>query len=596
MAYNYPETVRTEYPVGKITVVNGLHELNPTRLKEIVTDAHFDGTVLTPNGDGNQDNITGSVTLTEPAQVTVWIVNKLGKHVNNPIAYQNLSAGVHPFTWDGKDAWGGTAPNGTYSLKVSISKDNDLGELLYPEQQVTVKESFEFKIPDQPQRIRVISRAADMTVNLGQGHKVSQGDIFTVLNFETSSFRYHVLITDNIDGWINVQDVEFIDLDLIPEKWVQTSKDNVRAYAAPSNVYEIVEQIPANTRVRILSEEHTYYRVLLPSGKQGYISTQDVAVGTAPQPAGPGATYTVQAGDTMYLIAKKLGVALDALTKANPQAKPENIYPGLVLNVPAAAPQPAGPAATYTVQAGDTMYLIAKKLGVGLDALVKANPQAKPENIYPGLVLNVPAATPQPAGPATTYTVQAGDTMYLIAKKLGVGLDALTKANPQAKPENIYPGLVLNVPVTAPQPAGPAATYTVQAGDTMYLIAKKLGVGLDALVKANPQAKPENIYSGLVLNVPAAAPQPAGPAATYTVQIGDTMYLIAKKLGVALDALIKANTQAKPENIYPGLVLNVPAEASQPAQSPQPSQTEQIAGILTNSASVMAAAESTKCV
>ena len=48
------------------------------------------------------------------------------------------------------------------------------------------------------------------------------------------------------------------------------------------------------------------------------------------------------------------------------------------------------------------------------------------------------------------------------------------------------------------------------------------------------------------------------------------MYLIAKKLGVALDALIKANTQAKPENIYPGLVLNVPAEASQPAQSPQP--------------------------
>ena len=101
-----------------------------------------------------------------------------------------------------------------------------------------MKESFEFKIPDQPQRIRVISRAADMTVNLGQGHKVSQGDILTVLNFETSSFRYHVLITDNIDGWINVQDVEFIDLDLIPEKWVQTSKDNVRAYAAPSNVYE----------------------------------------------------------------------------------------------------------------------------------------------------------------------------------------------------------------------------------------------------------------------------------------------------------------------------------------------------------------------
>lgn len=57
------------------------------------------------------------------------------------------------------------------------------------------------------------------------------------------------------------------------------------------------------------------------------------------------------------------------------------------------------------------------------------------------------------------YTVQAGDTLFLIAQNSGVTLDALIAANPQTEdPGLIFPGQVINIPVkgpaTSPFPAG----------------------------------------------------------------------------------------------------------------------------------------------
>jgi len=112
-------------------------------------------------------------------------------------------------------------------------------------------------------------------------------------------------------------------------------------------------------------------------------------------------------------------------------------------------------------------------------------------------------------------------------------------------------------------------TYVVQSGDTMYLIAQKFGVPLQALIAANPQiADPNLIYPGQTLMVPAAAPS---PSMTYVVKSGDTMYLIAQKFGIPLQALIAANPQiTDPSLIYPGQVLMIPAAPS-PGPSPRPS-------------------------
>ncbi len=50
---------------------------------------------------------------------------------------------------------------------------------------------------------------------------------------------------------------------------------------------------------------------------------------------------------------------------------------------------------------------------------------------------------------ATTHTVARGDTMWKLAVKYEVGLSEIKSANPQiSDPDLIYPGQVLNIPVT----------------------------------------------------------------------------------------------------------------------------------------------------
>ena len=59
---------------------------------------------------------------------------------------------------------------------------------------------------------------------------------------------------------------------------------------------------------------------------------------------------------------------------------------------------------------------------------------------------------------------------------------------------------------------------------------------------------------------------------TYTVQGGDTLFGIARKLGVTVDAIVAANNIANPSLIKPGQVLTIPDAAGAPAPSaPLPS-------------------------
>ncbi len=148
------------------------------------------------------------------------------------------------------------------------------------------------------------------------------------------------------------------------------------------------------------------------------------------------------------------------------------------------------------------------------------------------------------------YTVRSGDTMFLIAQRFGVSLDALIAANSHiSNPARIFPDDVLCVPgpVTPPPrvpvscPPGFQGRYTVQSGDTMFLVAQRFGVSLDALIAANPHiSNPNTIFPGDVLCVPAVVPSAIPCCVLLRPQLG----IISDALGTAMIRLLATNQRS----------------------------------------------------
>ncbi|MFE2410852.1 LysM peptidoglycan-binding domain-containing protein [Kitasatospora sp. NPDC059408] len=209
------------------------------------------------------------------------------------------------------------------------------------------------------------------------------------------------------------------------------------------------------------------------------------------------------------------------------------------------APAPQPPATrTITVRRGMTLGGIAVALGTTVAGLLSLNPQIdNPNRITEGQQITVPAASPT-AAPATPAP------------------------EPSQNPAPVEP-----TPTETPQPtpAPGAATHTVVAGDTLSAIAARYGVGLDAVVNANPQiADPDRIEVGQVISLPTATAGAAAPP-VHTVVPGDTLWDIAASRRVTLEALVAANasTVANPDLIFPDQSIVIP-DGSAPVPRPAP--------------------------
>lgn len=123
-------------------------------------------------------------------------------------------------------------------------------------------------------------------------------------------------------------------------------------------------------------------------------------------------------------------------------------------------------------------------------------------------------------GASTNYTVISGDTLEKIAAEYNSGVCNIASANSLDDPDFISVGQVLTVPTNVctadndscrteegtatcvAADAGVAATYTIVAGDTFFLIAAELGITLDAIVAANPNVNPGALEVGQIINIP----------------------------------------------------------------------------------------------
>ena len=163
------------------------------------------------------------------------------------------------------------------------------------------------------------------------------------------------------------------------------------------------------------------------------------------------------------------------------------------------------------------------------------------------------------------HVVARGDTLWAIARRYGVGVDAIVAANAIQNPDVLVVGQALAIPPrsTAPPPPPPApARYIVVAGDSLWSIAQRFGTTVAAIAAANNIVDPSRIDVGQVLLIPVAPPLPGSPPPSapirYVVVAGDSLWSIAQRFGTTVAAIAAANNIADPSRIDVGQVLIIP--------------------------------------
>lgn len=188
-----------------------------------------------------------------------------------------------------------------------------------------------------------------------------------------------------------------------------------------------------------------------------------------------------------------------------------------------------------------------------------------------------------------SYIVNEGDTLFSIALKFNVPLDFLKEINNLSNPDLIYPGQIIEIPVTeefyqiaelvkrqcsqvsAPVVAEAEITHDeeqvntgniiykrhrVRRGDTVYLLAKEYNTTTGNILALNPQITDvRNIKIGSIITIP-IPPEGSG---IYVVRPGDTVYKIAQTKGVTVEDIMTYNYIDSDYTIYPGQQLVIPA-------------------------------------
>ena len=225
------------------------------------------------------------------------------------------------------------------------------------------------------------------------------------------------------------------------------------------------------------------------SSSNATASSNSSSTSTSTTTASPsaGGSYTVQAGDSYWRIANKYGISISELQRLNGTSN-YFLYPGQSLKVPGSGSANATPAPAATTAS----------------------------------TTSAPAETPAPA-PSTgggNYTVQAGDSYWRIANKYGISISELQRLNGTSN-YFLYPGQSIKVPGGGAAAETPAQT--------------------PAPVSQTPAPAESPAPAAAETPAPAANNASQASGGSYTVQAGDTLYSIARRNGVDVYKLIANN-------------------------------------------------------
>ena len=258
-----------------------------------------------------------------------------------------------------------------------------------------------------------------------------------------------------------------------------------------------------------------------------------------------GLQHQVLPNESVWSISHKYGIAMADFVAWN-NIQQNTIHPGQKVYI---KPKSWAQKARYIVKAGDTLWRIAKEHGVTIDDLVRWNKVSNfTIHPGDALITTQPPINPTPAvitkqplpQLGTLYTVKAGDSIWKIANDHKITMQELLDWN-QIHNQTIHPGqqLVTQKPTTTSTITADKS-YTVKAGDSVWKIAHNHGISMDDLVKWNNISN-FTIHPGEVLILKQPTEAPYFGLTTHTVQAGESVWLIAQKYDITMDELVKWN-------------------------------------------------------
>jgi LysM repeat protein len=233
----------------------------------------------------------------------------------------------------------------------------------------------------------------------------------------------------------------------------------------------------------------------------------------------------------------------------------------------------------HFIKDGETLFSIARTYNTTVNDIFRNNPESR-EGIRAGMILRIPLEETKTAEPVITsepsdnfyyHIVKKQETLFSISEKYGVTVQAIKDINPQMG-AYLKEGETLKVPrikeSTISQDVKNYNTHrhTIEAGETLYSIARKYSVPTGVIMNANPGVSPESLTIGQYLTIPEPPSRIKEPEVNsdttaqfreHIVSKGETLYSISRQYGVVIDTLKKYNAGLE-YRLYVGQKIKIP--------------------------------------
>ncbi|MDA3818113.1 MAG: LysM peptidoglycan-binding domain-containing protein, partial [Prolixibacteraceae bacterium] len=218
--------------------------------------------------------------------------------------------------------------------------------------------------------------------------------------------------------------------------------------------------------------------------------------------------HVVARGETVYSLARKYNIFIEAFYRFNPEAKKE-LLENEIVRIPLDAEEEESSGLIredldyfyHQVRAGETLYSLSEKYEKKISLIMETN-SLSDQQLEVGMVLRVPKKVEgveekEPMvdmdGEYFLHRVESGDTFYSYKRRFGVAKEQLLQLNPELN-DGLLAGLTIKIPTkkipqvkVQPRDAGEFINHKVQLGETFYSLSRTFDVGIMTIKSVNPE-------------------------------------------------------------------------------------------------------------